>query len=367
MIGLIELRRRKLQFGLITLVVALISYLVLMINGLGVGLNVQAGSALRNFNAESIAYSDKAGLSVIRSELSETTVQAIGEANGGRPTAPIGYVAANYERANGSVRSAAFFGYEPGTIGEPNVISGRTLDGSDRRSVLADSTFLEYAGFKVGDTITVTVRLTAQEFTIVGEVDEGAFFFQPALYVLLDSWRELKYGPPASGQPEASIVLVKGRSQVGRETQGYEVVDKATAFANIEGVEGQDATVEALRFFGFIIGGLVIAVFFYVITLQKVAHIGVLKAVGASSGFVFWQLLVQVLAMTVVAAAVSVPLAWVTDRALRTIPDQVPIAFTTGTYVYTIAGMFIVSVLGTLISGRQVMKVDPIIALGQQQ
>lgn len=367
MIGLIELRRRKLQFGLITLVVSLISYLVLMINGLGVGLNVQAGSALRGFDAESIAYSDKAGLSVIRSELSETTVNAIAEANGDRATAPVGYVAANYERANGTVRSAAFFGYEPGTVGEPDVVDGRALTPDDGRAVLADSSFLEYAGFEVGDTITVTVRLTAHEFTIVGEVDEGAFFFQPALYVLLDTWRELKYGPPSADQPRSSIVLVKGESLVGRDTTGYVVVDKATAFANIEGVEGQDATVEALRYFGYIIGGLVIAVFFYVITLQKVAHIGVLKAVGAGSGFVFWQLLVQVLAMSVVAACVSVPLAWATDEALRSMPDQVPIAFTTGTYVYTIVGLFIVSVLGTLISARQVMKVDPIIALGQQQ
>jgi len=39
MIGLKEIQRRRLQFALIALVVALISYLVLMINGLGVGLN----------------------------------------------------------------------------------------------------------------------------------------------------------------------------------------------------------------------------------------------------------------------------------------------------------------------------------------
>ena len=51
MIGLLKVRRRKFQFALITLIVTLISYLVLMINGLGVGLNDSAGSALRNFDA----------------------------------------------------------------------------------------------------------------------------------------------------------------------------------------------------------------------------------------------------------------------------------------------------------------------------
>jgi putative ABC transport system permease protein len=38
MIGLKEIQRRRLQFALIVPVVALVSYLVLMINGLGVGL-----------------------------------------------------------------------------------------------------------------------------------------------------------------------------------------------------------------------------------------------------------------------------------------------------------------------------------------
>ncbi len=49
MIGVLEIRRRKFQFVLIALIVTLISYLVLMINGLGVGLNEQAGERVTQF------------------------------------------------------------------------------------------------------------------------------------------------------------------------------------------------------------------------------------------------------------------------------------------------------------------------------
>jgi hypothetical protein len=42
--GGVEVRQRGLQFGLVASTVALICYLVLMINGLGIGLNRQAGS-----------------------------------------------------------------------------------------------------------------------------------------------------------------------------------------------------------------------------------------------------------------------------------------------------------------------------------
>ena len=55
--GLKEIQRRKFQFALIALVVALISYLVLMINGLGivawgvVALTVYVASVLDNFSS----------------------------------------------------------------------------------------------------------------------------------------------------------------------------------------------------------------------------------------------------------------------------------------------------------------------------
>lgn len=366
MIGFLEIRRRKLQFGLIGLIVTLISYLVLMINGLGVGLNEQAGRALRNFDADAIAYSDRAGLSVIRSELSGETVARIAAESGARESAPLGYVAVNYVREDGKVKSAAVLGYDPGTIGEPPVRGGRPLAVGETDGLLADRQFLRASGLEVGDTVRLAVRLQEREFRIVGELNEGAFFFQPSVYVLRETWRELKYGDQP-GAPVASVVLLKGEGLAGKRGAGWEAVSKSTAFANIEGVSGQQSTVQALQVFGYLIGGLVIGVFFYVLTLQKTAQIGVLKAVGASTGFIFRQLLVQALLVAIGGIAVAVPLAWLTNEGIKRVPDPVPIAFTSGTFVVTSLLLLLMAVVGVLFSGRQVAKVDPIIALGQQQ
>lgn len=367
MIGLLEVRRRKVQFALIGLIVTLIAYLVLMINGLGVGLNVLAGSALRNFDADAIAYSDRAGLSVIRSELSRETVDAIRVAPRVVDAAALGYVAANYRAANGEVNSAAFLGYDPGTIGEPAVKRGRPLAPEDSDGLLADRRFLRAAGLEVGDTVEISIRLEVQTFRIVGEIDEGAFFFQPAVYVLRSTWSRMKYGEGATAAPAASIVLLKGDGLPGTRGEGFEVVDKDTAFANIEGVSGQQATVTSLRLFGYLIGALVIGVFFYVLTLQKIPQIGVLKAIGASNFFVVRQVLVQVMGISLAGIAIAVPLAKATETALAQLPESVPIAFTTGTFVTTSLILLATSLLGTAFSARQVLKVDPIIALGQQQ
>jgi len=366
MIGLLEIRRKFPQFALIALVVTLISYLVIMINGLGVGLNEAAGSALRSFDADAIAYSEQAGLSVIRSELGQEVVDAIAATDGVDDSAPLGYLAVNYRNSDEEIDSAAFLGFDPGTIAEPDVVSGEALADDAADGVLADTRFLRASGLEVGDEVRVSLRLNERTFTIIGEVDEGQFFFQPTVYLLRSSWQELKYEDPTNA-PVASIVLLKGNDLPGTTGEGFEVVSKDTAFANIEGVSGQQSTVVALRLFGYVIGALVIGVFFYVITIQKVPQIGVLKAIGASNFFVFRQIVMQVVVLAAIGIAIALPLAWATNRALQQLPEAVPISLNTDTYVTTALALMVTSLVGALFSGRQVVKTDPIIALGQQQ
>jgi putative ABC transport system permease protein len=366
MIGLLEMRRRALQFALVGAIFVLIAYLVLMIDGLGIGLNDLAGSAVRRFDADAIAFADTAGRSVLRSELSAAAVEQVR----GRPdvvaAGPLAYTAATYRDADGAVESAALLGYDPGTIAEPALLEGRALTPADRRAVLADRRFLRTAGLHVGDTVTIEQRLASVELEIVGAIDQGAFFFQPALYALRESVLDLKYGPDNAGRPAASIILLRGDDLTG-SGGGLDVVDKATAFANIEGVAGQAATIASLRLLGYLIGALVIGAFFSVLTLQKVGQIGVLKAVGASSGFIARQLLAQVLAVALVGLALALPLALLTDWAIEAGGDVVPIGFTGASLLTTVVALLVAAVVGALVCVRQVVRVDPLIALGQQQ
>ena len=367
MMGLTEIRRRKFQFALVTLLVTLIAYLILMINGLGIGLNEQAGSALRGLDADALAYASNSDLSVIRSELSAETVDYLSRMEGVTASAPLGYVGANVRDGEGDTTSAALLGYDPGSIAEPDVTAGRPLESQDERGVLADSAFLKASGLSIGDRVVVPSRLREFEFTIVGEVNEGYFFFQPVMYLLLDSWREVKYGANDAEAPLASIVLLQGEGLAGRTTDDYEVVSKGTAFANIEGVQGQQMTVNALQVFGFVIGALVIGIFFYVLTMQKTAQVGLLKALGASNGYVFGQLLLQVLTVTTLGVIIAVPLAYATDRALNQLPEAVPVAFTGFTFILTSVLVVATGIIGALFSVRQLARVDPIIALGHQE
>ncbi len=126
-------------------------------------------------------------------------------------------------------------------------------------------------------------------------------------------------------------------------------------------------TVNALQVFGFVIGALVIGVFFYVLTMQKTVQVGLLKALGASNGYVFRQLLLQVLTVTTLGVIIAVPLAYATDRALNQLPETVPVAFTGFTFLLTSVLVVTTGIVGALFSVRQLARVDPIIALGHQE
>lgn len=200
---------------------------------------------------------------------------------------------------------------------------------------------------------------------MVGVVDEGYFFFQPAMYVSLEAWQGIAYQGDASQRPAASVVLLRGDDLAATAGEGWEAVSKQAAFDNIEGVQAQQSTVNALRYMGLLIGAMVIGVFFYVITLQKVALLGILKAIGASGLYLVAQGLLQVFIVSIIGTALAAGLALLLEATVLS-SDTVPIAFTTGAIVTTAVSVLVAGLVGAALSVRQVAAIDPIIAMQQQ-
>src|SRR5918996_887285 len=96
MIGLREVWRRKLTFGVIGAAVALISHLVLMINGLGAGVRDEFGSALASFDASAIAFGAGAQDNISRSLLDDRALDTVESVPGVAASAPVGYLQADY-------------------------------------------------------------------------------------------------------------------------------------------------------------------------------------------------------------------------------------------------------------------------------
>ena len=366
MMAIDELWYRRGQFALIGLIVTLVAYLVFMINALGAGLLDQAGSAVKGLNADALVFRDNANLSLQQSELSAETVAEIKAAPGVDQSSALGYVSVqpSDQPEKGPV---AFLGFEAGTISAPEVREGRALEPGETGAVLADKRFVEERGQGIGNTIEVSSRLQLYTFEIVGIVDEGPFFFQNPLWGSIEDFRLLKYGDDPDA-PVATLVMVSGEGDlvegVPADVPGTEAATPGQTFNSIPGVSAQQGTANAIQGFGLAIGAMVIGVFFYVLTLQKVGQIGVLKAIGASSWFVFRQLLVQVFIISIIGIIVALPLTIVTVNIL---PSNVPLLVERDKMVFAAILLLATAVIGVLFSGRRIATVDPLIALGQQQ
>ncbi|MCY3886975.1 MAG: ABC transporter permease [Chloroflexi bacterium] len=363
MLALIEIRRRKLQFGFVTGVVLLIAYLIMMVTGLGLGLNQQAGTALLNLNGDHLAYASNANLSVIRSRLADSDVSEIRSIPEVERATPLGYVAVVIEYAPETSDTAAILGVIPGSFAEPEVIEGRSIAGPNE--ILIDRTWTRLAGAGVGDSLALPVAFDTRTFTVVGIVDQGYFFFQPAMYVDLSAWQAIVFQGEGAQQPAASVVLLQGQQLAGRSGAGWQIVTKQDGFENIEGVRAQQSTVDALRYMGLLIGAMVIGVFFYVITLQKTALLGILKAIGASGVYLVTQGLLQVLVVSVAGAGLAVGLALLTEATVLS-SDSIPIRFTWGAIATAAISVVVAGLVGVALSARQVTSIDPIIAMQQQ-
>ena len=363
MLALTEVRRRKLQFGFVTGVVALIAYLIIMVTGLGLGLYEAAGTALLNLNGDHLAYAANSNLSVIRSRLSDEDVAEVRSLPRAEAATPIGYVAAVIEFGPDESDTAAIIGVIPGSFAEPEVVEGRPIEGPT--DILVDRAWVRVAGTRVGETLALPVGFETRDFTVAGIVDRGYFFFQPGMYVDLASWQDLVFQGEAMQKPAASLVLLQGRDLAGTRSENWRIVTKEDGFNNIEGVQAQQSTVDALRYMGLLIGAMVIGVFFYVITLQKVSLLGILKAIGAPGPYLVTQGLLQVLVVCVVGAAVAVGLALLTEATVLA-SDTIPINFTSGAMATSSISVVIAGVVGSLLSARQVASIDPIIAMQQQ-
>lgn len=113
--------------------------------------------------------------------------------------------------------------------------------------------------------------------------------------------------------------------------------------------------------FLYIIILIVISIFLYILTVQKLPNLGVLKAQGVSTQYLVLSTLFQSFIMSVIGVIIAIILGEITAI---TLPSEVPIVIDKSNIIVTGIGIIIMSLLGALIPIRQIAKVDPYKIIG---
>ena len=110
-----------------------------------------------------------------------------------------------------------------------------------------------------------------------------------------------------------------------------------------------------------VISLIIIAVFLYIITMQKLPNYAVLRAQGIPARLLVTATLLQAGLLTVIGLVIGTLLTYGTDLAL---PAGVPVSFDLPLLGLGALGLLLMAFLGALIPGRVIAKVDPITVIG---
>jgi putative ABC transport system permease protein len=376
-----ELWHNRGRFLLVALVVALITTLVLFIAALAEGLGDGNREYIEKLNGELIVYQANVDLSISASRLGRSRLAEIRRVEGVEDVGQVNVTSTTLVFANGAeALDVSLIGVEPGRPGEPPAFEGRTLSRSRSNEAIIDRNAALRAGIQVGDTIVVKAIQGAKEefydLTVVGISDGRQFFLAPSVFVPYLTWDKIRpkaAAEGADGELIANVVVVKLKNPDAIETMAarieqavadVEVADRAAAYQATPGYSAQQSTLNTQRYFTLFIGILVIGGFFQIQTLQKVAQIGMLKAIGAASRTVGLAALLQIIAVNAIGVTVGASGALLLSLAF---PAGIPIVFTADAVTAAVASLLIIGPLGGLVSVYALLRVEPLTALGLAQ
>ncbi|MCG3212174.1 MAG: hypothetical protein FOGNACKC_05822 [Anaerolineae bacterium] len=373
-----DIWRNKGRYLLISLVVALITTLVLFIAGLAEGLGTGNREYIEKLNADVLLYQANVDLSIPSSRIGWSTMRQVRRVPSVVGTGFVGFSNASIEPGGGTEPlKISLIGVDPGQPGEPVAQRGQNLLSRRAKEAVIDANVARQVGVNVGQTITVkSIVGTDEQFyelKVVGISDSQKYSIQPSIFVPYQTWEEIK-PRAATTDPQAeyifNIMAVKTDGSADFDTmkrrlesavKDVEVADIKTAYENTPGYTAQQSTLNTQKIFTLIIGVLVLGGFFQIQTLQKVAQIGMLKAIGTSNLAIAATSIIQIVAINVVGVVIG---GLGTYALTLILPAGIPIIFRGDAVSSAMLLLLLIGPIGGLVSVFTLLRAEPLKALG---
>lgn len=349
-VALRDIRFARGRFALMGTVVALITTLVVFLYGLTGGLAREASSAVAALPADRIVFGAPAGaepeMSFANSTLDERQGDAWRRAPGVASAEPLGVAMARLT-AHGTATSVSVLGTAARL--RPALLTGSAPDDA---GVAVSERLAREKGLRVGDRVT----LGTVELTVSGVTPDRGYGHAPTVWTTLAAW-----GRAAHQQQPTALAVRGGGGPTGAVARTTRAVALDDALDGIDGYAAEHGTLQLVQGFLFVVSALVVGAFFTVWTVQRRPDVAVLKAVGASSGYLLRDALGQAAAV-LAAGAVLGGAAGVAGGALAS--RAVPFELGAETVAVPVAAMVLLGLAGSALAVRRITSVDPLTALG---
>ncbi|RIW29204.1 ABC transporter permease [Bacillus salacetis] len=348
-----ELGQSKLRYTLISLIMIAVLFLVFFISGLANGLGFGDSAAVRNLAADHVVLNEEAEGAIIGSNLSEDQFDEI-EAKLDRDFSPLSVTMMTSFSSNEEEVDVTYFSVDTESYPDIEIAEGKNINELTGNEVIIDES-IKNDGFSLKDT--VTDKNTGKELIIAGFSKDQLYSNIPVAYASLEAGLSMN---PNQGT-SYNAVLYSGEKV---DVDGFETLTIGEAVKSIPGYTETQGSLKMIVVFLFIISAFVSTVFFYVITIHKLNQLGVLKAIGATTGYIARSIMIQVGLLTMIGLVFSGSLVY---GMTRLIPEDMPFRLTPELMLGT-AGLFLaLNLLGALLSVYQVAKTDALEAIGRAE
>lgn len=348
-----EIKKNKLRFALITGVLMLVSYLVFFLSGLANGLQQMNRESVDKWDATAIILTEESDKSLYQSsmtiedskELSDTKLAVIGQMNA-------------IARDGDKKINVSIFGIKEDQFLLPNVTEGEAFS-SDNEVIASDA--LRNEGFKIGDELNLSS--SDEKLTIVGFTNKARFNAAPVLYSSLTTLNQVKFGESAEENSDRinGIVIKTDSLSSIKVNDSLEIIESEAFIKNLPGYTEQSLTLNFMIYFLFIISAVIVAIFLYVLTVQKISMFGIMKAQGISNLYLSRSVVAQTFILAAIGVVIGFGLTLLTGAFL---PNAVPVSFDLATMLSYGIILIAVAILGAVFSVLTIVKIDPLKAIG---
>jgi putative ABC transport system permease protein len=339
-ITLQDLRFRARQFVIAVAGAALVFAMTLLLSGLAAGFSYEVNQTVEGMQASNWIVSKGSAARVAALSPFPSFAEFLVAATPGVRQADPVVVIPQAANVASQTRSIVMVGMVPGGLGTPMVSSGHEVLTSgqavvDQRLHLA-----------LGQTFTVS----GHRFAVVGLVSGKTLLGGvPNVYVVLTDAQAVAFG----GRPLVSAILVGGTVH-GSPAGLTAVTNEQMESQSLAAMSSAVSSIENSRSFAWVIAAVIVAALVYVSALERTRDFAVLKALGSSSGMLFFGLATQAVLVSLVAAAIAAGIAH-----LMTGLFAQPVVIPASAYIVLPLSAVVVGLLSSLVALRRAISVDP--------
>ena len=380
------------RFSLISFVVGLITVLLVMLTGLTGGLAKHNTSALEALAPERYVFtSDEPSFQ--ESQVTTSDVQEWQElVDVDSQVIPLGTAQTRLEA--GSAMGVAVLGLPAGTKVPAPVVSGAGAAGTEIAGATAadaaaeaDSAASQEAqepqdvilaedGIVVSHEIVAetgvqpgeTVEIGGVEQPVSAVVDDKHYSHQPVVWASTQVWQQISR---AHDDVVGTVLAVDTRDQHAGSLRDEEWQDAENqtgdsaatvedSFSGLAAYQSEQASLQLIQVLLYAISALVTVAFLSVWTIQRSRDLSVLRALGASPGYVWKDALGQAAVVVGIGVVFGAGVGWAAGVWAG---GSVPFDLQWTTIVVPAAGIWVLGMCGALVATRRVKKIDPASAL----